>query len=372
MVKIAGEQLTDVVARAIASGLPFAICHEPSAGHCNLYACHPAGLCVGHDPADADWFEIGEWLKPYNQRLVIPGALSVEEFMRFAERHKEGRLAIKETAVEISKKDYIQAVEEIINECKRRRGKTVYSRLISGIIAEKDIPRAAVSLFDAFPKAFGFIFYTPQTGLWLGATPETLLDFDPVNRRLSTMAYAGTRKACGDMPWDAKNLIENQFVSDYITRRMREKGVTPEVHPPHTSRYGDIEHLCRNIEATLPREVEYAEILDAINPTPALCGVPCEAAIADIVKYEKHERGCYGGFVAIRRADGSVQARVHLRSARLSPVSPHHAPLTCNGERRLWRYGVIVGGGIVADSDPHREWEETVAKSRRLLTILRH
>ena len=55
-------------------------------------------------------------------------------------------------------------------------------------------------------------------------------------------------------------------------------------------------------------------VLEAINPTPALCGTPTDEALRDIAACELHSRRCYGGYVAVR-TPGRLDAFVNLRSA---------------------------------------------------------
>lgn len=254
-----------------------------------------------------------------------------------------------------SRLKYLEAAEGIIASCRQRGGKTVFSRIIEGKNLNLSPLETLAHLSALFPTSLGFLFYTPETGCWIGATPETLLNFDYTTRRVETMAYAGTRPFAGNAPWDTKNLRENQFVADHIVDKFRAFGVEPDVSEPYSSSYGNIQHLRRDISAILPESVDFTELLDALNPTPALCGTPTEAAIADINRYESAPRGCYGGFVALHLPGKFFRSWVCLRCAQLYPDGS---------------FEIHSGGGITSDSIPLSEFRETQAKAAPLLHLL--
>ena len=361
-------------------GIPFAVCHLPGNQPPDFFCGIESSADNTTTPSSSEagkTFEIGRWLAPWSERTSIGQHLSASQAALLEEADAESYPGLFSTpeALQadnvITREEYHDAVAAITERCRLREGKTVYSRVISGENPSLDIPAAARMLFDAFPSSFGFLYYTPQTGCWLGASPETLLDFDAATRRVSTMAFAGTRQAsAGDTPWDAKNLRENRFVADYIRDRFRMLGMEPKISRPYTVSYGVIQHLRRNIQATLPKGLEFHCLLDLINPTPALCGTPLAAALEDIRDFERHKRGCYGGFVGIRHhhpspacddsgsiAPGGFRSFVNLRSARISPLPGGY-------------FEILAGGGLLQGSDPASEWAETESKASRLLSIL--
>ena len=380
-----GGTIFIAAAKCLWLGIPFAVCHLPGEDEVDFF-CGLDRLITApdkHYSRQHKSFEIGPWLTPWNERITIGHHCTAHEVA--SSTFPENRLTPPPKGLfvprgnfrpdkVITKEEYLAAVAEIATLCEARDGKTVYSRVISGTNPLLDIPLAARVLFHAFPDSFGFLYYTPMTGCWLGASPETLLNFDIDTRRVSTMAFAGTRPACGpDIPWDDKNLRENLFVADYICEKFKELGIEPQISDAYTVRYGAIEHLRRDITAILPATIEFHQLLDRLNPTPALCGTPLDAAVKDIETFEKHSRGCYGGFVGIRQNYTFDEATsgfyevpynyrgfksfVNLRSARLSIQSDG-------------RFEVIAGGGIISQSDPLTEWVETEAKASRLLSIL--
>ena len=298
------------------------------------------GANSGNQPA----MEVSPWLAPYSQRIVIGNGNSLDcPYIG---------IPVASTPHE----EYIRGVSHVIDSCRMRNGKTVFSRVVCGEIGQDRLPAVASKLFASHPDTLRFIYYTPATGVWLGATPELLLDFDRNSGLFRTMAFAGTRPRKAFVPWDGKNIRENRFVIDYITRRLKTLGVSAEVAELETVAYGAIEHLCANISGQAsPDALE--KIIDAINPTPALCGYPKDEAISDISLNESHTRGCYGGFIGFSSPLRYV-AFVNLRCLQF----------------RDGKFCIYGGGGITAESDPETEYTETDAKTallRELTTELK-
>lgn len=262
-----------------------------------------------------------------------------------------GQMTLEERSTPAS--HYLASVGSIVGRCRARHGKTVYSRIECGSIAEHaGWGLKADKLFSLFPGTFRFIYHTPHTLGWIGASPEVLLDFDKTTGHFSTMSLAGTRRNNTAEAWDRKNIHENGFVTDYIAGRLRPLASDIAVSQPQTLGYGAVEHLLHIVSGHASPE-KIPDIVAAINPTPALCGFPKDDAIADIAAMELHRRNCYGGFVAIETAD-RYQAFVNLRCAHFSG-------------RRFCAYG---GGGITSESVPEIELAETSAKMSRMLEIL--
>lgn len=350
--------LKQVVDNAVSKGLTFAICLLPGEQRARYFISengrtHETCVPTHGEVSSTDSFVISPWLAPWHNRITIEREVTPETFAESAAA-TPNNCTPPETATpvpQITRDEYLAAVSRVIESCRQRQGKTVFSRAISSTMADGT---TAGTIFDdlcrEFPQTFRFIFHTPETGVWLGATPELLLDHDDATRRCRVMSLAGTRpRTEGDTPWDDKNLRENRFVTDFITDTFRALGADATTSPQQTLRYGrNIEHICHMIEATLPHGVTAAELIDSLNPTPALCGTPREAAIADITANELHNRGCYGGAVGlVSTATRSLRLFVTLRCCHISG--------------RTIR--AFAGGGITPDSDPATEWRESSAKA---------
>lgn len=256
-----------------------------------------------------------------------------------------------------TREEHIARVAATVDFHLRMRGKTIMSR-----VEIVDTPHSANELFEtlaeAYPDAFVFMFTSPATGTWVGASPELLLRSD--GRRLHTMSLAGTRPASDtDAPWDGKNIEEQGIVTRFISDVFADSGLTPEVPDrPMTRRAGPVEHLCTPVSAPLPASwcmSDLAELLYRLSPTPALGGFPRRESLELISRMESHSRAYYGGFFGPVNSPSDFTLCVNLRSARLE-----------GGKASLF-----IGGGITRQSVPEEEWTETCRKAATLLAYLR-
>lgn len=253
------------------------------------------------------------------------------------------------------KESYIKGASAIINDLKARGGKTVYSRVIT-LDSRKDPIDVMLRYHRAHPSTFRYICNSSEFGLWFGATPELVMRSDVANRKIETMALAGTREKGGQTVWDSKNSDEHEFVTNHIVDVFRKFNLEVSVSEGESLQFGDIEHLMHLIEGR--GCFDSRQVLDALTPTPAICGVEKSAALKHIEKFESHNRLCYGGEVGMVNGDMAI-FYANLRCANVRYAG--------NGK---WRYAVIVGGGLTADSDVDTEWEETEMKAKSLLDII--
>lgn len=245
---------------------------------------------------------------------------------------------------------YITKISQLIERLKNRGGKTVFSMVRAKTSVRIDVKIAVSNFFDHFPETFRFVYYTHETGSWIGATPELLLDYQNNHRDFLTMSLAGTRKFGTIGEWDKKNRDEHDYVTGFIVECLEAHGYNPIVGDAETLPYRNIEHLCHRITVPCGDKDDLYAIMNELSPTPALCGYPKELAMADIAEMEEHQRVCYGGYVAISDDDG-LHAYVNLRSAHFSPRG----------------YCVYGGGGVTAQSTPEGEWEEAMQKTNPLV-----
>ncbi|MGH6993971.1 MAG: chorismate-binding protein, partial [Caulobacteraceae bacterium] len=118
-------------------------------------------------------------------------------------------------------------------------------------------------------------------------------------------------------------------------------------------RYSHVMHIVSNVEGDAPEAVDPVDVLMAALPAGTLSGAPKVRAMQIIDELESVKRGvAYAGAAGYIAADGSVDTCIVLRTG-------------------LLKDGVLyvqAGGGIVFDSDPDAEYEETLAKARALET----
>lgn len=207
-------------------------------------------------------------------------------------------------------------------------------------------------LLHSYPNAFTYLWYHPKIGLWSGATPETLVTVN--NKEFRTMALAGTQVYRGstDVEWGAKEIEEQQMVTEYICEQL--SSLAPDLHcgPLHTAKAGSLLHLKTMITGTY--EGALSTLVNRLHPTPAVCGLPKEAALDFIKKHENYSRKYYTGYLGEVDIEKQTELFVNLRCMELETS----------------KATLYIGGGITVDSIPENEWEETVAKSKVMKQVL--
>jgi len=216
-----------------------------------------------------------------------------------------------------------------------------------------------------FPKQFIALFYTPQTGCWLTATPEMLLKIK--NLHGYTMALAGTQSypnkvnprkpndiKNSDRPWDNKNIEEQRFVSDYITRSLENFSTSIHIEKARSTQAGGLVHLQSDINFIMKDNTHIGDLLDALHPTPAVCGVPMNFTKQYILSKELFQRKYYSGFLGYLSPHDETGLYVNLRCMQISRKT----------------FSLYAGGGLLPASQEQDEWEETERKMQTMYSLL--
>ncbi len=252
---------------------------------------------------------------------------------------------------------YNAQVGLIVSDLKRhRRGKVALSRVIAGTSDRTDIGAIASDYFSMHPGTFRNIYFTQESGLWMGATPEVLQSCCTATGDFNCMSLAGTRRLA-DGPWDAKNIEEQEYVTNYIMETLRDNPHVSGLRctDPHPLQFGDIEHLCTMIYGNSSDPLETRDI---INPTPAVGGVPLQYALRTIYTTEAHSRNCYAGYLCVNQPRDHISTFVNLRCAFLQLQ-----------DGRL-KYNIYTGSGLTRHSNADDEWAETTDKAASLLKAI--
>ena len=235
-------------------------------------------------------------------------------------------------------------------------------------IHQKSLFADAESLFmeacQLYPRLFVALVYTEPSGMWLMATPEILLKGDGCE--MTTMSLAGTQRAepsrtVADYPvegveWSQKNQEEQQYVTDYITQCVSAFTDDYSLKGPYTTMAANLYHLRTDIRFSLKSTQQMGDVLEALYPTPAVCGIPKEATRQFILAHEHHPRQYYSGFVGPLQMQGKTHLYVSLRCMHILPEV--HA---CE---------LYAGGGLLKESEMQKEWEETEAKMQTIKRVL--
>lgn len=311
----------------------------------------------GREPLSGTTFSISPWNTQSADRIILRDTVSVQDFLAMsaggADDYEPEMTPWRQSTPFMLYKGQIISI--IADLRKIFPSKTVLSRVIGGHLDTDDSARVwtdvAARYFARFRNTFRYIYYTPVTGGWIGASPEILLTADKEAGRGLTMALAGTREVGGPR-WDFKNTIEQGMVFGFIRETFEDMGIKPTISKDKELKFGDIEHICTRFEFDLGSYDAYA-VIDRLNPTPALSGNPRDIALGHISHLELHPRYCYGGYVAVEN-EHDLQAYVNLRCVHFSGSD----------------YCLYAGGGITQDSVAESEWQETVNKIGPLQSLI--
>ena len=243
-------------------------------------------------------------------------------------------------------------------------GKVVLARALdvstSGALDPADV---ACVIWQENPSSHAFLFEPEAGHALVGGAPEVLAH--KTGTRVRSTAVAGSTPV-GATPGEstelarrlfdhAKDRAEHDFVVQDMVGKLEELGcsVRRDVEP-HVLTLARIQHLETKIEAAAPDEVTLLDLIEALHPTPAVCGHPRDRANAFLEAHEGLDRGWYAGPVGWVDHQGDGIFVPALRSA-----------VTSGGSWRLF-----AGAGIVEGSDPDLEWAETALKFEPVLRAL--
>jgi isochorismate synthase len=238
--------------------------------------------------------------------------------------------------------------------------KVVLSRKELVDLIDYDLETVFKKLIYNYPSAFNYCFYHPKIGIWFGATPEQFLKLN--QKSLQTVALAGTQVAgvSDKINWNEKEKVEQQLVTDFITSGLVGKVNKLVVSSPYSVKAGNLRHIKTDITSTIKSKKAIREIILALHPTAAVCGLPKEAAKAFILENEKYDREYYSGFLGELNIDLAT-----FRTAQ-SDLFVNLRCMKIKGKVAE----LFVGCGITAASIPGDEFLETVNKSMTIKRVL--
>lgn len=199
--------------------------------------------------------------------------------------------------------------------------------------------------------------------VFVGATPERLARVD--GRRLETVALAGTAARGATEAEDAamaasllasaKNREEHAIVVEAVRAALDPICAAVRfADAPRLRLLPNVQHLETPIAGTLAPGRDLLDVAAALHPTPAVCGLPCEGARTFLREHEGLDRGWWAGPLGWVDARGQGELVVALRSALLRGRDAR----------------VFAGCGIMAESEPSAEYEESRLKMRVMLRAL--
>lgn len=200
-----------------------------------------------------------------------------------------------------------------------------------------------------------------------GSSPEALVRLDGRNASLSPIAGTRPRGRTSEedlalekeLLGDPKENAEHVMLVDLARNDLGRVATAGSVHvSPYRiiERYSHVMHIVSGVRGEIVADKDAADLFAATFPAGTLVGAPKVRAMELIAGMEPVARGLYGGTVGYFAKNGNMDQAITIRT------------LVFNGRE----YSFQAGAGIVADSDPEREYEEVLAKSailRRALEI---
>jgi anthranilate synthase component 1 len=214
------------------------------------------------------------------------------------------------------------------------------------------------------PSPYMFCLQLEDSAI-VGSSPEMLVRV--TNGRIETCPIAGTSPRgqndaedqifADELLADEKEISEHYMLVDLSRNDVGKVSSfgTVEVHNMgHIEKYSHVMHIVTNVEGTLRPGQSTVDVLASLLPAGTLSGAPKVRAMEIIDELEPLRRGVYGGAIGYLGFDGNMDTCIAIRTAVIRDGKIH----------------IQAGAGIVADSNPEKEYLESVNKAKALFTAL--
>ncbi len=278
---------------------------------------------------------------------------------KFFNKEKDEKIEFKS---EMSKEEF----EKIVQKAK---GKIVDGECIQIVLSQKFIAKAKVSSFNLYralrlinPSPYNF-FMKFDKNVLIGSSPEELVKLK--NGSASTSPIAGTRPRGKDakedeilmneLVNDKKELAEHMMLVDLGRNdlgKVSEKGTVKVEKLAFIEKYSHVMHIVSNIKSKMAKDKNCFDLIKSVFPAGTLSGAPKIRAIEIIDELEKSARTFYGGAVGYFSYSYNLDFAIIIRT------------LFYENEKIIMR----SGAGIVYDSDPEKEYYETINKAKAIFS----
>lgn len=284
---------------------------------------------------------------------------------RIKEMDNEEELAHKQLKINMSKKRFERAVEKAKDYVKS-------GDIFQVVLSKRYDFTISGSLIGFYrnlrkinPSPYMYFLKSGEHQI-VGSSPEMLVRVE--NRIIETFPIAGTRPHVKDpvenqrlteeLLADPKERAEHVMLVDLGRNDIGKVSKFGTVHLPEfmkVHQYSHVQHIVSRVVGSLRDEYDAYDALRAVFPAGTVSGAPKVRAMEIIEELEPTKRGPYAGAVGYFSYNGNADFAITIRT------------LVANGENAY----IQVGAGIVADSDPEREWFETEHKARALIKALK-
>ena len=271
-----------------------------------------------------------------------------------------------DTVREFAKDDYIRAVEQAKEYI--MAGDLMQVQI--GQRLKKSYVDSPLSLYRALrslnPSPYMY-FYNFGDMQIVGASPEILVRNEQTNdgkRKVTIRPLAGTRprgatpekdaQLAKELLADPKEIAEHVMLIDLARNdigRIAETGSVQVTDKLVIEKYSHVQHIVSNVEGTLKPELSNLDVMKATFPAGTLSGAPKVRAMEIIDELEPTKRGIYGGACGYLSFGGEMDLAIAIRTGVIKDGTLY----------------VQAAAGVVADSIPEMEWQETENKARAVL-----
>lgn len=295
-----------------------------------------------------------------NERLLKTLNILTEQFSVLSELHCK----VKQRIHTPEKADWSNMVNKALTAIENRQFEKVVLARKTTLTLDQHLSSAQFlkASRQANNHSFHFMMALDSEHCFIGSTPERL--YVRHGHALKTEALAGTigrghneeedNELASWLIADKKNQYENRLVVDDIVHRLSKFSLSMHIaDTPELVKLRKVQHLKRPISATINTECSDSQLLDNLQPTAAIAGLPRMSALDFIIDNEPFARGWYSGAIGFLSQQRS-EFCVAIRSALIMGNKLH----------------LFAGAGIVPGSIPSCEWDELDRKTSTLCTLL--
>ncbi|HNE50088.1 MAG TPA: chorismate-binding protein [Chitinophagales bacterium] len=259
---------------------------------------------------------------------------------------------------ETTKTEYFTSIEAFLNDIHSGKlDKAILSRVILQSKPENfDVLACFEQICIAYPDTFSHLSLLPNSEIWMGATPELLLNKEGNTIRTMTLAGTQARRDDNNYSWGKKELEEHAMTGLHIEKNISKYNgeIVSKNETPYTVTSGKVAHLRTDYIFNTPTNFDLTAFINALHPTPAVGGLPVANGLQCIKEHEGYDRAYYCGIIGETDFATTAKLFVNLRCMQI-------------GESNI---AIYVGGGITSASVPEDEWQETILKSKTMTEII--
>lgn len=224
----------------------------------------------------------------------------------------EWKLAASKNENSSADETYLNNVEQAKNAILNHQFEKVVlarNRFLSGTF---DYEKVFHALLKSYPEAFVYAIYLQGDNCMMGASPEQFLQ--KKDSCLYTEALGGTLV---DGQFSEKEVKEHEHIRRFMADKFTQLDFDFAIEPSIVKKAGSLSHLQSKIKAKSKDGKSHHQLIKALHPTPAICGLPKEQAMDFIIKNEDFEREYYGGYLGPVFSNGNFSWFVNLRSGKI-------------------------------------------------------